>query len=333
MPVTASRRIRQFERIALAVSVLLGIGASIWVLASRELSDFLGEGPVRVFGIEDGERQLLIGSGTLVAVLVAGAVTWRRPLPLWRYAIGGMAFLVALALAPPLFVPMVALYALAFAAAVLARTPPERVATFAPRRHPLAWAGGSAAGLAAVVVIAWVSVWLLRPLWDEGRELDEALAFEVTGATAVASPNTRPSVDATRAVTPASPVEAVSTAEPTPTPTPGQTGAVLAMGQLLGTDSFHFGSGSVRLLRGPAGEVVLRFEEYEVRNGPDLFVYLTPDPGGDVGADGALDLGAIRATRGNVNYEVPSGVDTSAFRSAVIWCRSFDVVFAVATFE
>jgi hypothetical protein len=30
---------------------------------------------------------------------------------------------------------------------------------------------------------------------------------------------------------------------------------------------------------------------------------------------------------------VPAGVDTSAFRSAVIWCRSFDVVFAVATFE
>ncbi len=110
MPVTASRRIRELERIALAASVLLGIGAGIWVLASRELSDFLGEGPVRVFGTEDGERQLLIGSGTLLAVLVAGAVTW-LPLPLWRYAIGGAAFLVALALAPPLFVPVAMLYA------------------------------------------------------------------------------------------------------------------------------------------------------------------------------------------------------------------------------
>jgi hypothetical protein len=299
----------------------------MWVLASRELSDFLGEGPVRVFGLDDRAQQTLIAIGTLAAVLVAAAVTWPR-LPLWRYAIGGAALLVALALAPPRFVPIAALYAVAVAAALLARTPRERLAALTPRRHPVAWASGGVAGLAALVVVAWVSVWLLRPLWDEGKELNEALAFEVVATMAPAATSVPTATVAASEATP----EATAVATATPAPA-SQTGSVLATGQLQGTDSFHFGSGTVRLLRGPDGQVLLRFEDYEVRNGPDLFVYLTPDPAGDVGAEGALDLGAIKATRGNVNYELPAGVDASAFRSAVIWCRSFDVNFAVATFE
>ncbi len=325
---TTPRGIRRLERVALGASIVLGLGASVWVFASREVSDFIGEGPVRLFGLEDGAQQTLIGIGTLVAVVVAAIVTWSR-LPLWRYAAGGVAILVALALAPPLFAPVAALYALACAATVLLRTPPERLPALAPRHHPLAWAGGGIAGLVALAVFAWVSIWLLRPLFDEGKELDEALAFEV--ATAPAAPASAGS----GATSPVLPVATVAAgANVTATPASGSaTGSVLAVGQLKGTDSFHFGSGAVRLLRGPDGQMVLRFEDYEVRNGPDLFVYLTPGLAGDVDAKGAVNLGAVKATRGNVNYEVPAGVDTSIFRGAVIWCRSFAVVFAVAAFE
>ena len=105
------------------------------------------------------------------------------------------------------------------------------------------------------------------------------------------------------------------------------------MGELMGADAFHTGSGQVLLVRAPDGSVILRFQDYEVRNGPDLFIYLTPDPGGDVFADGAIELSEIRATRGNVNYEVPADVDPSTFRAAVIWCKAFAVLFAHAELE
>ena len=75
----------------------------------------------------------------------------------------------------------------------------------------------------------------------------------------------------------------------------------------MGTDDFHTGSGDILLLRDPEGMIILRFQDYDVCNGPDLHVYLTPDPDGDVHADGAIDLGEVRATSGNVNYVVPEG--------------------------
>ena len=123
-------------------------------------------------------------------------------------------------------------------------------------------------------------------------------------------------------------VDTSSVAEPTPDAE--RTGHLISSGILMGTDAFHTGSGDVLLVSDPDGNLILRFQEYSVRNGPDLFVYLTPDPEGDVHADGAVNLGAIRATSGFVNYEVPADVDPSSFRAAVIYCRAFSVTFAVA---
>ena len=111
---------------------------------------------------------------------------------------------------------------------------------------------------------------------------------------------------------------------------PARTGTLIASGELMGVDSFHTGSGDVLLVSDPDGNLILRFQDYAVRNGPDLFIYLTPDPDGDVHADGAVDLGEIRATQGFVNYEVPADVDPTTFRAAVIYCRAFSVTFAVA---
>jgi hypothetical protein len=65
-----------------------------------------------------------------------------------------------------------------------------------------------------------------------------------------------------------------------------------------------------------------------VRNGPDLFVYLSPSADGY--AEGALNLGGLKATDGSFNYEVPEGTDISQFKSVIIWCRRFTVLFAVA---
>src|SRR3989304_887301 len=54
-----------------------------------------------------------------------------------------------------------------------------------------------------------------------------------------------------------------------------------------------------------------------------------------VGAGGerveeALNLGRLKATDGAFNYEIPAGIDLKGVKSVVVWCRQFDVLFAVA---
>lgn len=74
------------------------------------------------------------------------------------------------------------------------------------------------------------------------------------------------------------------------------------------------------------GQYFLRFENLETINGPDLRIYLSSD----LSADDIVDLGPIRATRGNVNYVIPAGTDLSIYKNAMIWCRAFGVLFSYA---
>lgn len=99
-------------------------------------------------------------------------------------------------------------------------------------------------------------------------------------------------------------------------------------GEFYGADDFHFGRGTALLIETEPGRYTLRFEEFSVRNGPDLFVYLSPNAEGY--AEGALNLGELRATDGAFNYEVPPGTDVSQFESVIVWCRDFAVLFATA---
>ncbi|MGH2583672.1 MAG: DM13 domain-containing protein, partial [Dehalococcoidia bacterium] len=111
---------------------------------------------------------------------------------------------------------------------------------------------------------------------------------------------------------------------------------LVAEGSFVDGDPGHNGSGHARLIRGPDGSTVLRLEELSVTNGPDLFVILSTDPAGSRGSAGAADavnLGRLRATDGNINYPVPAEVDAAGYRSVIIYCRAFRVVFAVATLE
>jgi hypothetical protein len=72
----------------------------------------------------------------------------------------------------------------------------------------------------------------------------------------------------------------------------------------------------------------VRVSDFSVRNGPDLYVYLSPDPTGY--ADGVIELGPLKATDGSFNMAVPAGVDPRGAASVVIWCKQFSVQFAVA---
>jgi hypothetical protein len=86
-----------------------------------------------------------------------------------------------------------------------------------------------------------------------------------------------------------------------------------------------------RLIETAPGQFTLRLEDFAVRNGPDLYVYLSPDATGY--AEGAIELGRLKADRGNQNYAVPPGSDLAKVASVVIWCKQFAVLFATAEFS
>ena len=69
----------------------------------------------------------------------------------------------------------------------------------------------------------------------------------------------------------------------------------------------------------------LRFEEFEVTNGPDLRVYITQN--GNV-HDG-IHLEKLKGSRGDQNYLLEN-IDIQVYNTVVIYCQPFGVYFAQA---
>ncbi len=106
---------------------------------------------------------------------------------------------------------------------------------------------------------------------------------------------------------------------------------VLATGSFVSLD--HGTSGTVRVLELADGSRFVRIEGLDTDNGPDLFVYLSPNPvNGDEGAFDAdfVDLGRLKGNQGDQNYELASGVDLERYSTVVIWCDRFDSAFGAA---
>lgn len=102
---------------------------------------------------------------------------------------------------------------------------------------------------------------------------------------------------------------------------------MMLSGIFVDGDSLHKAAGKVSVLEAGEGKQVLRFEEFKVTNGPDLFVVLMPKDGRP--SEG-LRLGALKGSEGSQNYELPMGTDLMKLSRIVIWCRAFDVVFGTA---
>jgi hypothetical protein len=80
------------------------------------------------------------------------------------------------------------------------------------------------------------------------------------------------------------------------------------------------------LLLEDQGRIILRFEDFETVNGPNLHIYLAADLEGQ----DFIDLGEIKATKGNVNYDIPTGTDTAKYNKVLVWCVPFRVLFSYA---
>lgn len=110
---------------------------------------------------------------------------------------------------------------------------------------------------------------------------------------------------------------------------------VLSAGSFISHE--HTTSGPVQVLQLPDGSRVLRIDNLDTSNGPDLKVWLTDAPviagraGWGVFDDGNyVSLGALKGNQGSQNYEIPAEVDLDDFSSVSIWCERFSVSFGAA---
>ena len=95
----------------------------------------------------------------------------------------------------------------------------------------------------------------------------------------------------------------------------------------------HGTSGVVRVIDVGDGTAVVRLEDLDTDNGPDLYLYLSTNPSsGDEGAfdDDYVNLGRLKGNLGDQNDDLPDDIDVGRYRSVVIWCERFSSAFGAA---
>ncbi len=115
------------------------------------------------------------------------------------------------------------------------------------------------------------------------------------------------------------------------TPTAETEPQIVKEGVFVDADFLHTGEGIAKIIVYPDGSHILRFEEFSVVNGPDVYVYLsrstTPTHDSESLAD-FIDLGPLKGNIGDQNYELPPGAED--YQTVVLWCKKFDVLFPYA---
>jgi len=90
---------------------------------------------------------------------------------------------------------------------------------------------------------------------------------------------------------------------------------------LVGTPG-HSAEGTARIVT-VGGKNYVRYENFKTINGPDLFIYLSKD----LVAKESVNIGRLKATEGNVNYEIPADINPKDYPYVLVWCRAFSVLF------
>lgn len=115
----------------------------------------------------------------------------------------------------------------------------------------------------------------------------------------------------------------------------GEASLVLLSGEFY--DIAHDGAGTASLYLTADDEIVLRLEDFQVEDGPDLHVYLAvqdtiTETEGQPLAE-AIDLGELKGLVGDQTYVLPEGLVIEDYNSVVIWCVPYNVPFIGASLE
>ncbi len=185
--------------------------------------------------------------------------------------------------------------------------------------------------LVLVLILAGAGWFFVSPLFID-EAVDEALPGFATVPTraevdAMDAGERKRLADAMAEFAETAPDSAMSEAMP-------ETPRRLATGAFRDADRVHKGSGTAALYELQDGEHLVRFEDFRVTNGPALVVLLTraedPATAEEVIDAGYVSLGKLKGNVGNQNYAIPDDLDLEAYRSVVIWCELFDVLFSPA---
>ncbi len=185
-----------------------------------------------------------------------------------------------------------------------------------------------------VVIALVVAYWLISPLFIDIK-IDEELVVKKPDTTTTSTTNLNEQIsgdemdefmDAMKQVG-----EAEEMKEDMPTAPESQ---IFATGSFVSVA--HEGTGDVKIINlGTESGTIVRFENLDILNGPDLRVLLSKSTdvkkSGDLGE--YIELGKLKGNQGNQNYEVPENLDLSMYNTVIIYCKPFHVVFNVAKLE
>lgn len=108
----------------------------------------------------------------------------------------------------------------------------------------------------------------------------------------------------------------------------------LSSGGFTKVDDSHWATGQAVIYMLPDGQRVLRLENFKAAAGPDLYVHLSghasPRSSGELHGDGDIELSQLKGNIGEQNYVLPAELDLADFKSVVIYCKQFSVVFSTA---
>jgi hypothetical protein len=174
--------------------------------------------------------------------------------------------------------------------------------------------------LVPFVIVSW---WLISPFFR-----DEVVNTEFS--TSIAAERSRETDDpaAPTATTPSA-----GTDGPAPiTTAPAPAGPVLLGSGTISGLAGHDGTGDAGIFRLEDGSLLLRLENLDIDNGPDLKLYLVPGADRTSPGDGSHFFGDLQGNVGNQTYEIPSSFTVAPGQwTVLVWCEAFTVEFVGAT--
>lgn len=118
-----------------------------------------------------------------------------------------------------------------------------------------------------------------------------------------------------------------------PLPPEAASAPVLAEGSFYPVEKS--GQGTARLYQLADGRLILRLADFEVSQNTDLFVWLSeaaePKTTAEVVSAPKVDIGNLKSTLGNQNYELPVDLPTDQIQSVIIWCEPVRVAYSAAS--
>jgi len=175
----------------------------------------------------------------------------------------------------------------------------------------------------AVAVAAPIVWWLASPVFLNTRVSEE---FPLAASAVIPSNMTR--ADAEKQLSDAAKVESKMDEK-----MPSATATAILRGSFRDADSFHKGQGKAEVYRLGDGKAILRLEDFQVTNGPDLYVILTEHPDPRTREDvhqGYEEVSKLKGNIGSQNYEIKESLNLDDYKAVVIYCKPFQVVFSVA---